>query len=319
MADLEFDEFEGDFGVPGYGQPDGRMDRAKRLVNMTGAVCSVALVLGLGLWGYQLAVRDVAGVPVMRALTGAMRIAPADPGGDQASNQGLSVNAIAASGTAAPLSDQVTLAPRPIELQPDDGTGLLSASASNGVAEVVQASLQITGSAAPGTQASRQSNDPAPSGDGGGALTLASTGQTVDPLNADPEVASVAISLRPRARPAAISGKTSAKAEMPVNVETVSAPAAPVELDPATLQVGTRLAQLGAFDTPDLARARYGELQAEYGELMAGKAIVIQTAQSGGRTFYRLRAHGFEGDDDARRFCALLEADQVDCIPVVQR
>jgi hypothetical protein len=129
-------------------------------------------------------------------------------------------------------------------------------------------------------------------------------------------VTSVATSLRPRARPASMQATAAAK---PTHVETVSAPATAAEIDPATLQIGTRLAQLGAFDTPDLARARFGELQAEYGELMNGKAIVIQTAQSGGRTFYRLRAHGFEGDDDARRFCAVLEADQVDCIPVAQR
>jgi len=102
-------------------------------------------------------------------------------------------------------------------------------------------------------------------------------------------------------------------------VQTVSAPGPATEIDPATVQIGTRLAQLGAFDTPDLARARFAELQTAYGELMSAKAIVITTAQSGGRTFYRLRAHGFEGDDDARRFCALLEADSVDCIPVVQR
>jgi SPOR domain len=46
---------------------------------------------------------------------------------------------------------------------------------------------------------------------------------------------------------------------------------------------------------------------------------VIQSAESGGRTFYRLRAHGFDGDDDARRFCAVLQAQAADCIPVAQR
>jgi hypothetical protein len=312
MADLEFDEFEGDYGVPGYGHADGGLDRARRLVNITGAMCSVALVLGLGLWGYQLAVRDVAGVPVMRALTGPMRIAPADPGGDQASNQGLSVNAIAASGTAAPLSEQLTLAPRPIELQPDDGTGLQAPIPDTGDAQVVQASLQITSTAMPGSQTVTD----AALDDGGGSLIDASTGQSVDPLNADPEVGSVAVSLRPKARPTAMGGKAASK---PTQVQNVSAPAPAAEIDGATLQMGTRLAQLGAFDTPDLARSHFAELQTVFGELMAGKSIVIQTAQSGGRTFYRLRAHGFEGDDDARRFCAVLEADDVDCIPVAQR
>ena len=46
---------------------------------------------------------------------------------------------------------------------------------------------------------------------------------------------------------------------------------------------------------------------------------MIQKAQSGGRTFYRLRAHGFEDLADARRFCALLVAEGPDCIPVVTK
>ena len=194
MADLEFDEFEGEYGPngyssTGYGVPDVRLDRAKRLVNMSGALCSVALVLGLGLWGYQLAVRDVAGVPVMRALIGPMRVAPVDPGGDQASHQGLSVNAIAATGTAAPVSEQLTLAPRATELQPDDGTGLqASVGSDEEAASLLQANLQVTGTTTTtttGTPASLQVDGPAPLGDGAGThggprlgdLGLASVGR----------------------------------------------------------------------------------------------------------------------------------------------
>jgi hypothetical protein len=59
-------------------------ERIARLVNGAGALTSLALVVGLGLWGYRLAVRDVQGIPVIRALAGAARVAPADPGGDLA-------------------------------------------------------------------------------------------------------------------------------------------------------------------------------------------------------------------------------------------
>jgi len=320
MADLEFDEFEGDFGAPTYDARGFtlRADRAKRLVNLTGAVCSVALVLGVGIWGYQLAVRDVSGVPVMRAMAGPMRVAPADPGGDQASNQGLSVNAVAATGMSGPVADELTLAPRGVELQPGDVSG-----ANDVVAlDAAPAAITVSGDAVP---ASLQITEPAPLGDGGGQLVDADTGATVDVTTAladvepaDPE-ALVKRSLRPHARPAAMMASAGKPAAKPENVQTVSAPAAASEVDPATLASGTRLAQLGAFDTPELARTRFGELQTQFGELMVGKAIVIQSAQSGGRTFYRLRAHGFEGDDDARRFCAALEAEDVDCIPVAQR
>lgn len=320
MADLEFDEFEGDYGPQSFGAPDVRLDRAKRLVNMAGAACSVALVLGLGLWGYQLAVRDVAGVPVMRALVGPMRVAPVEPGGDQASHQGLSVNAIAATGTAAPVSDEITLAPRATELLPDDTTGLQAdaVGSDEDAASLLQVNLQVTGSATSGSPASLQVDGLAPTGDSTGTLIDVSTGTAVDPFAAEPPAKAgiVTTSLRPRSRPAALDQSKSGK---PTAVQTVAAQAPAREIDPASLQIGTRMAQLGAFDTPELARARFAQLQAQYGELMVGKAIVIQTAVSGGRTFFRLRAHGFEGDDDSRRFCAVLEADQVDCIPVSQR
>jgi hypothetical protein len=310
MADLDFEDFDGDYGMS---PADGRLERARRLVNGAGAVCSVALVLGLGLWGYQLAVRDVAGVPVMRALAGPMRIAPADPGGDQASNQGLSVNAIAATGSSAPVADQLTLAPRPVALLVDDTSGLGGAPAAAPQIGAVAVSLSITGQATPGTL---QVTEALPLEEGAGTLIDDTTGAVVEVANADPETppGALARSLRPHARPAVF-----AAASTPVNVETVSAPGPVTEIDPATLAIGTRLAQLGAFDTPDLARAKYSELQTQFGELMSGKAMVIQSAQSGGRTFYRLRAHGFQGDDDARRFCAALQAENADCIPVAQR
>jgi hypothetical protein len=91
---------------------------------------------------------------------------------------------------------------------------------------------------------------------------------------------------------------------------------APNEVDPATLTPGTRLVQFGTFDTAEEARAAWTALQGRFGELMTEKAIVVQPAESGGRTFYRLRAHGFEGEDDARRFCSAFVAQDATCIPV---
>ncbi len=302
MTDLEFDDFDG-----GYAQPasDRRLERARRIVNMTGAACSVALILGLGFWGYRLAVRDVNGVPVMRAMAGAMRVAPTDPGGNQASNQGLSVNAVAATGTSAPLADQITLAPRSIALQVGDlvATTAIDPSAEGGTTQV---GLAVT------AQSSGQSG-----------LVLSQSADVEDgiaPLvevSADTEPASLAagVSLRPHARPT----QTATDTAVVSGVTDVSASGPATEIDPAALETGTRLAQLGAFDSPELARAKFAELQAAFGELMVGKAMVIQEAQSGGRSFYRLRAHGFAGDDEARRFCAALQAEDADCIPVAQR
>ncbi|MDO7706356.1 MAG: SPOR domain-containing protein, partial [Loktanella sp.] len=60
-------------------------------------------------------------------------------------------------------------------------------------------------------------------------------------------------------------------------------------------------------------------LTGRFGEIMDGKSRVIQEATSGGKTFYRLRAEGFAEVNDARRFCAAMIAENIDCIPVVVR
>ena len=92
-----------------------------------------------------------------------------------------------------------------------------------------------------------------------------------------------------------------------------------LDVDPDTLPPGTRLAQLGAYDTPDIARSEWDRLYARFGDYMEGKNRVIQQASSGGRTFYRLRAMGFDDLSDARRFCSALVAENADCIPVASR
>jgi hypothetical protein len=117
MAELDFDQFDN-------GRSGTRSAPLTGLLNIAGGVCSIALVVGLGVWGYKLAVRDVNGVPVIRAMTGPMRVMPQAPGGDVASFQGLSVNAVAAVGMAASMPDQVLLAPAPVELAAEDAPGL---------------------------------------------------------------------------------------------------------------------------------------------------------------------------------------------------
>ena len=115
MAGVDFDSYEGGFAQGA---------RLGRTVNMIGGACSVALIVGLGIWGYKLALRDVTGIPVFRAVEGPLRVAPKDPGGAVTMHQGLSVNAVAAAGTALPLPETLTLAPRGVELDPTDPAGL---------------------------------------------------------------------------------------------------------------------------------------------------------------------------------------------------
>jgi hypothetical protein len=294
--------------------------KLQRTVNIAGAATSLALVVGLGIWGYKLAVRDVRGVPVIQAMEGPMRIAPADPGGEVADHQGLAVNAVAAVGTAAPLPEKLVLAPRPVELAPEDtaglgGTPVPGLEEASAPAAALTADADIALAAAPPTE----SADPtevavaAALAEALGEIPLDESVPLDEPLMEEPLAAApegaITMSIRPKARPGA---RVEAA---PVAQEAASLPAAD-EIDPATLIPGTRLVQFGTFDTAEEARAEWVRLQGRFGELMAGKAVVVQPAESGGRTFYRLRTHGFEGEDDARRFCSVFVSENAICIPV---
>ncbi len=295
MAEMNFDHFDAG-AAP-------RQMQISRLVNIAGATCSIALVIGLGVWGYKLAVRDVNGVPVIRAQAGAMREMPVAPGGEQASHQGLSVNAVAAVGMAASMPDKVLLAPAPVGLAAEDAAGL------TGAAPVSKDQFATGPSLIEPLDASDQIGNFGT--DAAVALALA------DALaeGAEPTVDLVAApSLRPKPRPAVFSDTSAAE-----TTPTADARATPAEIDPATLKIGTRLVQLGAFDDAAGARAEWARLQAFFGERMADKSVVIQAAQSGGRTFYRLRAHGFADEDAARAFCTHLVAENATCIPALHR
>jgi len=287
-----------------------------------GSLVSVGLVIGLGVWGYKLLVRDVSGVPVIRAAEGPMRVQPEDPGGRQALNQGLSVNAIAAVGSAGAAPDELILAPAPLDLSEDDAPA-----APKAVPERAPVQQAQTEAPQPAPEAVEPAETAVPETDGTDAmLALAeaiSEGITpMVPLDEAPEqdvvgeessdaAPGITASLRPKARPAGLSN---------IRQTAAAAPATGArDVDPDSIAVGTRLAQLGAFSSEEIALEEWGKLGARFEEYLSGKDRVIQRATSGGRTFYRLRALGFEDLADARRFCSALVAEKAECIPVVTR
>ncbi|MEI4261930.1 SPOR domain-containing protein [Roseovarius sp. D0-M9] len=310
-----------------------------RVTYALGSLVSVGLVIGLGVWGYQLLVRDVSGVPVVRAATGPMRVQPEDPGGRQAQNQGLSVNAIAAVGSAGAAPDELILAPAALDLSEDDAPTQQAQKAPPKPAPETTApedapentdddAPETAGATAPETTQTAEA--PAPESNGNDTmLALAeaiSAGiKPLEPLDDDTapaegttaqesvqEASSTAnASLRPKARPAGLSNIRQTAATAP--------DAGARDVDPDSIAVGTRLAQLGAFSSEEIAREEWSKLGARFEEYLAGKDRVIQRATSGGRTFYRLRALGFEDLADARRFCSALVAEKAECIPVVTR
>ena len=296
MADLDHDHFDG-----GY-MATGSTHRFGRYAHLGGAVLSIALVIGGGAWGYQLAMRDIAGIPVIRAIGGPLRLAPANPGGAEAMHQGLSVNAVAAAGTALPLPETLTLAPKPQELADEDLAGLdpLEPAGNPEVVAMAPAAAPLDAAELPDVSAE--------------ALPVtqedAVAAALAEALGLEAPAAETADVARPQPRPG----------DVVASLDSVVPAFAPAtEVDPATIAPGTLLVQLGAFDNQDEARKEWGRLSTSFTEMMGGKGLVIQPAQSGGKTFFRLRAHGFSSDDDTRRFCTAMLAENATCIPVVQR
>jgi hypothetical protein len=334
-----------DMEIAGVAPPPLSAGRLQWYINVAGAVTSAALVIGVGAWGYKLAVRDVAGIPVIRALDGPMRIAPQEPGGEIAANTGLSVNAIAAEGAASDLPEQMVLAPRPIDLtEEDQPTTGLSAPEAAAPAPVQTAGLGAGSPADPGLPAlapGELTETPveapvavaplagaAPDAAGSVAASSPDTlemsvdealaealGTDVAALDAADEAPArgLARSPRPERRP---EGDGSPEAVEPLSADRASNPA---EVDAASLTPGTRLVQLGAFDDEAGARSEWASLQTRFGDLIASKTLVLQKAQSGGSSFVRLRALGFDDEADARRFCSAILAEYAICIPVTYR
>ncbi|WP_185960884.1 SPOR domain-containing protein [Aliiroseovarius halocynthiae] len=331
-------EYQDEHGHHAYATPTAPSGRgAAGFLNYAGAAVSLTLIVGLAVWGYKLAVRDVTGIPVVRALEGPMRVQPDNPGGQSADHQGLAVNAVQAEGEASAPADRLVLAPEPASLTGDEALVADVARADTDQtmpAVAIQAYVQdpsreLDPVAAALSIAEQIAADVAPLAATGAeqpgerVASIASTplSPAVDPAPAAADAAGIKIvpaslpgvstSLRPAHRPAGLNTKLSTPAP------STSAPT--LDVDPSTLPSGTRLVQLGAYDSPEVARQQWSVLAARFEDYMGGKSRVIEKAQTGGKTFYRLRAMGFADLADSRRFCSVLMAAKAACIPVATR
>ncbi len=329
MADADFDSFDAYEASSHTGRAGDPRDPGgfQKWVNGAGAITSVALIAGLGVWGYNLAVRDVRGVPVIQALEGPARVAPDNPGGELALHQGMAVNKIAADGAAGDPADRLTLAPRPEGLTDEDQPmGAIApesdaAPKREGMGEVVPAS-DFAGQRPP---------EPLPDGPADRIAEPLVT-EAIPASFAAPDVIPASIpgvkqSPRPLRRPALIRASVveTAMADDPMAeaaaaaVAAALAPPPALDIAPEALAEGTRLVQIGSFADEAEARLEWERTAARFGALMDGKRRVIEPAESGGEVFYRLRVEGFDDLDDARRFCAALKAENADCAPTLVR
>lgn len=278
--------------------PAADAPRVTNLVNFAGAALSLALILGVGFWGYKLIVRDVSGIPVVRAMEGDMRVLPDNPGGGVAAHTGLSVNEVAALGEAGGPEDRLVLAPRTTGLAQEDleAQPIADAIASVIAEEPVEAAIAQDDVSALAAQLANLSTEP--------PLVEQTTSETIAA-----SVPGVARSMRPVIRPANFRIPAPAAAATPSTDE--------VAVTTATFPAGTNLVQLGAFPSPALAAQEWDRLQARFGQLMNDRDRVIQVSNQSSATWYRLRASGFADRAEARRLCAALQAEGAECIAVV--
>ena len=288
------------------------------MMNWAGAFLSILLIAGLATWGWKLWQRDVTGIPVVRALEGPMRTTPAEPGGLANGYQGLAVNRIAEE-RADERAERVVLAPAPATLNEDEDLAM---------AEFAPMTPPET---LPVVMV-----DPAPvfedTSDEGVTVETVAVEETPAKAPSATDLAVAAalsdfgalIEEQPDSRIAAAPGvpaRTPRPIGRPEGIQLASLTVVndvTGSIDPATIPPGTRLVQLGAYGSEEVARAEWDTAMANFGDYMAGKAQVVQMAETGGRTFWRLRALGFADLSEARRFCAVLVSDGANCIPVLQ-
>ena len=324
--------YEADFVAP-------KSIRATSLVNYSAAAASFALIVGLGYWGYELVVRDVSGIPVVRAAEGPLRIAPTNPGGEVSANTGLSVNHISAKGEAAPSEDALLLAPQNSVIEPGDlvtpvlpeelettitasfsaddfdeilvsdgGTLLPQATEAGATEQIIPVSVDQAQILALVEQITSDESDATP-------RVIADESDDLLSEVIPASVPGLTRTILPKARPDTVLASLVIEAEedrtaSPTQASLVYSQAGPI---------GTDLIQLGAFSTAEIAADEWSRLSQLYPAYLGNKTRVILEASSGGVSFYRLRAMGFSGADEARRLCSAFLTQNVECTPVSMR
>ena len=296
----------------------GEVKQVNFKINMifywTGAALSLILLAGAIGWSYQLIVRDVNQIPIVRAQLGPLRVAPDNPGGLTAANQGLSVTQLAVNEKPL-LSNEIYLAPA-AEILNEENLALkvkeeYKSNKVDGAFEIkeVNAENSMNLEALPDQkEVDSRSNDV-------GVLSKAAFSQKKIEIE---NAVSLALSitnepdkslswLRPKIRPVGFYRNGNITEDQIVSNEPMP-----------KLPIGSAVVQLGAFDSKSLAESEWQRFEKILGSILIPKKMVVQKAESGGKIFYRLRAWGFSDISDARQFCTAI-SDKVACIPVVTR
>lgn len=305
MRDLLSDEYD---SVAGH-STDRLVPASLRRI--AGALLFLGVIGAMGLWSYRLGTRDANEVPVIRAMAGPARVAPEDPGGTRAAHQGLEVNSVLAGNQPDPTGI-APATPAPVALADEDAA---------------EGDLVIAG-----TPIETETGSPA-------AAEPDAQAKPASPVSIQNELAAMVASVAPAASaeaagepegetgPAPLAGERPMGRPANLRVARATTPASPAPArsgeeassqprEVSSVAEGSRLVQLGAYDSEALAREAWGRLVARDGDLLGSKSLYVERTTSNARVFYRLRVAGFESADETRQMCESLRGRGVDCIPV---
>lgn len=102
-------------------------------------------------------------------------------------------------------------------------------------------------------------------------------------------------------------------------VAPVAEPVQTASLGAIPLPKGTRMIQLGAFDSEAVALREWDRISGRHGDLLGGKDHYVQRIESNGRIFYRLRVAGYANKQETQAACAALTARGLPCITATLR
>ncbi|MEO1000424.1 MAG: SPOR domain-containing protein [Pseudomonadota bacterium] len=306
-----------DYGLSGH--PDGPGGFLGTLLRWGGGLVSLALIAALIVWAYRLGERDAQAVPVIQAMAGAARIAPEDPEGTEMAHQGLAVNEVVEARRVAEPETEVALAAPPEDLAEEDLPA--AALAAPPVPEPVPETEAET-EAAIAAAVTEAVTEAATAAETALAAPLAGSGATPASLTPYPPVEessrlALAYAFAPPRRPATLNTArppTTAEVRAAAGRPTAADPDA--ELRPEDVAPGTDLIQLGAYDSPEIARAEWRRISGAHTDLLGERRLLIEQTTSGGRVFFRLRAVGFDTRAAAEAACTALGNRGQPCNPV---
>lgn len=272
------------------------------IIHWLGTGVSVALLAGGVYWAFSIASRDVTQIPVVSAQITPMREAPENPGGKATENQGLNVTQVAAMENP-PVAETIVLAPAAQPLSDEDlpaAERLQMANSAMTQEGETELAVDVNALADAIIAGEKPLSDIQPMPvrvEGANIEQALRMALAVDetPSGLSPPRTTIRPKLRPTATQAAVR----------------------VPADP-TIAAGSALVQFGAYDSQAVAEQEWTRISAKLASFLGAQTRVIQKAESGGRTFYRLRAAGFSDIAEARRFCSAV-SEKAECYPVIAK